>query len=292
MTTLIDALGHEIEVEHNGAPTARVGELWLTSWDGRPVALIVVAAVRDGYALGWPVTAATGHDTYPCVPLPDDGAGQNLTAWPDAEFGLSLALLDSRVSAPFDAKTVRLIVGAVRGDTDMPVPAEPDRPSPEADADLDAVAGQAWAVGDVDWPLATPGHGVLNTDVLAQAGVDARGLAESLRVPAVRASQLAAGHAVPTSDELARIGDSVADVDDLLVAPSGDEVDAIMHPRFKARIVAVANAEGVTEADARTRLYVIAEPMAARHTPGTTASEAATARVDAALDQMLNPPAP
>lgn len=295
MTSFQDALGRQVTLPdaEGTAASPVVGELWLTSWEGGALALVVVGAVRDGYVLGWPVTVSTRDDTYPSVPFglsATDGSDVGLVAWPDAEFGMSTALLDTCYGAPFDAKTVRLIVGAVSGDCDMPVPACENVPSEAAEADLERVCAQAWDLGDIEWPLSIPGHGVLDQDEIRKSGVDARALAGMLHVSPARAASLAAGRAVPTQTELEALESLDLHRDSMFTAPSGAEVEAIVHPRFKSRIVAVTRQERLSEAAVRTWLYSEAEPLAARHQPGRSQADEAAARVEAALDRLLQAP--
>ena len=71
MTSFQDALGRQVTLPdaEGAAASPVVGELWLTSWDGGALALVVVSAVREGYVLGWPVTVSTRYDTFPWLPF-------------------------------------------------------------------------------------------------------------------------------------------------------------------------------------------------------------------------------
>lgn len=291
MAVMIDALGATMTLpDGDSRPPAapQVGEAWVTAWDGDPLAVVVISAVRSGYVLAWPVTATSGRETAPCIPITLHHGPADLMVWPDAEFSMSRVLLSQSLGAAFTDKEVRLVIGALRGECDMPVPTATSPNTPEAENDLVEVCAQAWNLADIRWPIAERGIGVLSPDVLSDLGFDGPRIGDLLAVPPKRAAGLGEGRVVPTTQEIERLVAAGLPAEGLLIEPHGAEVDALLHPRFKARLEEIAARRGMSESMARTSAYSLAESLAARGKASSTPEGEALSRVDVALDQLLS----
>ncbi len=290
MTDLTDALGQPFSVPQTAGAIGEphVGEAWLVNWDDHDLAVVVIAAVRPAHVLAWPMTVRTGREGYPCLPVHLSEENPELVAWPDAEFGLSTGLLESRVGEPLTSKQVRLIVGALTDGSEMPVPTCSAPDSDEARRDLDAVCSQAWTLGDIDWPSAVEGQGVFNRDALVEAGLNGRSLSAELEVTPARAARLFAGEAIPSHEEIEAVATLGAAREGLLRSPQGDEVDAMLHPKFKARLREVMARNSLDEGQARTKVVVHALQMAAREQQNQSANDAALTRIEAAFHALLS----
>lgn len=288
MTTITDALGAAIPLpELGGSKAPRVGDLWEAAWNGESLALVLIAGLRDTYLLVWPVTSASGHETFPCFPFATpEISDTTLIAWPDAEFGLSQAVLRTCIARePLTDKEVRLIVGALEDDTDLPRKFCNAPESDQADNDLLRVCSQAWKLGDIEWPTAAS-TGVISRSTWDEAGLDPRSMATSMGISAARAVDLYLGEASPTDNEHEQLADAFPPVFDL-EAPDSLEVRAQMHPRFKLRLEQVADFLHVNEAAARDVLLRQAR-VAARQPDEQDALEAAMQRTEAAISAALD----
>lgn len=287
MTAITDALGAAIPLPEIGASIEpRIGDLWEVAWDGEPLALVLIAGLRDTYLLAWPVTSASGHETFPCFPFSSpEVSDSTLIAWPDAEFGLNRAVLRKCIAQePLTDREVRLIVGALEDDTDIPREFCDAPESDQADNDLLRVCSQAWRLGDIEWPTASS-TGVINRSTWDEAGLDAPAIASTMAIPPARAVDLYLGEASPTESELEQLSDAFPAAFDL-EAPDSLEVRAQIHPKFKRRLEQVADYLHVNEAAARDVLLRQAR-VAARQPDEQDALEAAMQRTDAAISAAL-----
>lgn len=92
--------------------TLRRGDLWTLAWDGQVEGHVLVAAVKDGFILGWPVTLP-GEPSFSPGMLFKDAHGTTLTVWPTRETGLGLHLLGYPLGQLLDVRTIRSIAAAL-----------------------------------------------------------------------------------------------------------------------------------------------------------------------------------
>ena len=286
MSTILDALGAPLHLPEQGTTsTPRIGDLWEIAWDGKPLAIVLIAGLRDTYVMAWPITAPTGRETFPCFTLITEPLG-NLVVWPDAEFGLTRAAL-RRCIIP-DAlpdKDIRMTLGALEGINEPPHEFCDGPESDDADADLLAVCSQAWTLGDIDWPTLS-NAGVIRSETWDAAGLTPRDIGRLLGSTPARAADLYAGEVAPTEQEIARL-EAAAPSGIEYDLPDGVEVVALMHPKFKQRIEELAARQESAESKARDGLLPMSR-VAARQSSEHDALEAAMHRVDAALNAALD----
>lgn len=253
MNTVIDALGGVLSVPDRGAaPDPAPGQFWVVSSDSEDRGVVLVSATDRGRCLlAWPVTAATPNAVYPAFTYQLNG--QNITVWPELEFGLSLVALDRMVGAGPNTRIMRQIVAAIEDREPLPIGDLPQGDTPDAIAEIDSVCQQAWEFADLEWPRAVVGEGILDRDLLLRNGLDAAKLRDALKVLPGQAADLASGATNPTSAEVEVIA-ALTGVDhpgDVLVAAEGPEVSEISMPIFKAGIREVMSRRGWSENTAR-----------------------------------------
>ena len=146
---LTDALGSPLRLPAEGSSLPpRVGDAWVVSTDGHDQGLVLIAATRPMHVLAWPVTNPSPDAAAPAftVEVPELGP---MVAWPDAEFGLSMAALDRRLGEVLDDRAMREARWAVaEDDLDADFAWCPQQESPASSAAFEAVCTQAWALGE------------------------------------------------------------------------------------------------------------------------------------------------
>lgn len=286
---LTDALGSPLRLPAEGSSLPpRVGDAWVVSTDGHDQGLVLVAATRAMHVLAWPVTNPSPDAAAPAftVEVPELGP---MVAWPDAEFGLSMAALDRRLGQVLDDRAMREVRWAVaEDDLDADFAWCPQQESPASDAAFEAVCTQAWALGEWAWPSAATGIGVFDGDRLRANDVDAERLAEVLPARPGRVSALIRGTKVPSQEEVAAVLTLLPrlEAQDVLAPVADDEAQVIALPAFKQDVLELMARTGETEQQARTAVWERSS-QAARQVTHAERSEAARARVDFALRQLL-----
>lgn len=134
----------------------RVGDVWVASWDGVDLGIVLLAAVRNGYSLVWPVTDDGIAASFPCFYLPTTGWLSSLIVWPEAEAGISHSALSRRLDLTLSDRQTRAVhVGVVDqddgllpGDIQYAEVRDEDPEGADALADVCTFAGQ---LCDLDW---------------------------------------------------------------------------------------------------------------------------------------------
>lgn len=287
-----DALGVPFDLP-SGEPadSPQVGDVWLLAIGDQIAGVVMVAAVRPTHVLAWPVTNPSDDAAAPAFPF-TLLSGEGLVAWPDAEFGLSMATLYRRL-APLvlDDRRLRAIRWSMG--TGEEVPGHQPCPSLEserADAAFEAVCASAWTMGEWSWPNSRVGVGVFSPEALEEAEVRPADLGRHLGLKPVRASALARGEKVPSGNEVARVielfpeGTTSADI---LRPPRGDDAEVLAHPEFKADVLQLVEATGTPEDEARSVVWEAACSRAARQAIQGDRLGAARARVAFAIESLL-----
>lgn len=288
MSTVTDALGATLTLPDTGpAPDPQPGDYWVLSTDNHDRAVILVSATgRGGHVLAWPVTAATFEGGYPT--FTDQLEGQEVTVWPEMEFGLSLVTLDRVIGRGPGTRIMRAVVAAIEDGEPLPTLGAANLDGPGAIDALDRVCRQAWELAELEWPRAVIGEGVLNNDFLHEHAITATLLREVLQVEPGRAADLAGAFTIPTpaeADAVAALTETSLGVE-VLAPAAGPEVDALSAPTVKADIRELTVHLNISESLARTTVLVQAL-HAARQAPGE-AQDQVRARVQHALDDLLD----
>lgn len=287
--TLTDALGSPLRLPaEGGRARPKVGDAWVVSTDGQDRGLVLISATRPMHVLAWPVTNPSADAAAPAFTVEIPGVGP-AAVWPDAEFGLSMAALDRRLDQVLDDRTVRQVRWAVTEDElDPDIAWCPQLEDTAADTAFEAVCAQAWVLGDWVWPSATTGIGVFDGDVLGRNDLDAERLAEVLPARPGRVSALIRGTRIPTQEEVDAVLTllSTLEAQDVLAPVADDDAQVIALPTFKLGLLELMAQTGRTEQQVRTAVWERSS-QAARQVTHADPSEAAQARVDFALRQLL-----
>lgn len=270
----------------DGAP--RVGDVWVVAWDNQDLGLVLVAAVREGYVLQWPITS--GLDLVASAPaffLDVADASIELVVWPEAESGMSSAVLSECIaSAVITDEAVRDIRDAVWSQESLPdsVRYAEVRDDSEADEALAIVCKFAGSLCDIEWTAPMPGRSPLDPVKLSELGIGARQV--RVHTPALAPASvtaLVAGRKVAPLDAVRALADSVSIRGSELLGPiAGPEVGVIDDPSRKSRIVSIARKRGLDEAFARAQVWDLTQ-RAAR----AVSDAGISARVDQAIDDLL-----
>jgi len=129
---------------------------------------------------------------------------------------------------------------------------------------------------------------VFDGDRLRANDVDAERLAEVLPARPGRVSALIRGTKVPSQEEVAAVLTLLPrlEAQDVLAPVADDEAQVIALPAFKQDVLELMARTGETEQQARTAVWERSS-QAARQVTHAERSEAARARVDFALRQLL-----
>lgn len=80
----------------NTPTVPNVGELWTLTLDGVQQGRALIAAIKDGFALVWPVTTPREPVFAPALTLDRDHPCRRLQLWPTRETGIDLRLLGQK----------------------------------------------------------------------------------------------------------------------------------------------------------------------------------------------------
>src|SRR5665647_862552 len=95
----------------------RAGDLWSLSWDGAYRGLALIAAVKEGFVLAWPVTLPDAPAFAPALVLEPNPLVHPLFVWPTRETGVGLHLLDQSLGALLRPTRISQIAAAMDAGT-------------------------------------------------------------------------------------------------------------------------------------------------------------------------------
>jgi hypothetical protein len=276
-----------VKASQTDVAAPNVGDLWMLAWDGADLGLVVVSAMRQGYVLVWPVTDTRLAASSPSFYLDVDGITVKLIAWPEAEAGISTAVLSHRIRpSVLSGSDIRSIYEAVRGLGTPPAGVQfvGYRDDDDADDALNTVCLFASAASDIEWTAPAMGISPLSADALKRSGVTMRDIASMSSLAPAVVRNIFEGKRVAPSHLVASIAkEHHIRAEELLGPIQGAEVRAINTPVRKAQVVQLAARRGSGEAAARALVWEHSQ-RAAR----STGQEAAVdARVDQALGDLL-----
>lgn len=111
ITTAPEGLGEEaakLWLEGTSDFTLRRGDLWTLAWDGHVLGHVMIAALKDDFFLGWPVTLPAEPSFAPGM-LFEASFGTTVTVWPTRETGLGLHLLERPLGPLLETSEIRRI---------------------------------------------------------------------------------------------------------------------------------------------------------------------------------------
>lgn len=239
--------------------TPNVGDLWMLAWDHTDLGLALISAVREGYVLFWPVTDNSFAASAPCFYVKSDATSTALVTWPEAEAGISNALLSRRIEVTtLHDTSIRAVHDALRGAGSLPedVTVVDDRDDYDADIALNTVCLFASSVSDIEWTSPAAGRSPLSTDALQQHGVTPREIASiTPMVPATARALFDGKRIAPASLVESLAQRHRISVEQLLGPIQGAAVDVINQPALKAEVVELATRRSTSEAMARSAVW-------------------------------------
>lgn len=271
-------------------PERLPGQLWSAAWDAQRLGLVVLVGVYDSHVTVWPVTNESVTPSRPCFWLDSDAAFEPLVCWPEAETGMSSAVLEGCLHHPLSERTVHAIRAWVRGDDELQdlrvCPSRDDEAAMDA---LTLVCQTAAAWGELD--STDPeriGGGVLSPKFLAENEVNAEMLHSwlGLSSPALTREILAGRRrlAPEQARTIAKKFDTRLDL--VWAAPSGPEMAFLRSPEVKLAVITKARELGVSEEDVRFKAWERALVAARQSARG---EQAVKQRVLHALESLARP---
>ncbi len=234
-------------------PEVRPGDLWILSWDNKFLGLALIAAVKQGYVLAWPVTLAGEPRYAPALVVEDSPLGASLAVWPSREVGLGNHLLHRSLGPMIGADRIQPIAWAMEDGADPGLPFAEGAANDEANRAHDEQFLARWS--DIcfhTWP--TKAMQVLSSEKIRRLGGSASAIAKTLGLesPAV-ARPLWTGVLAITEAQAETAARSLGvDVPDVLGEdPFADVVARMTHPKFKAAVEQVAQTNQMTEGQVR-----------------------------------------
>jgi hypothetical protein len=269
-----------------GSP--QVGDLWVVSWDDVDLGLVLIAAIRPSHVLVWPVTATEPEPSAPCFRPKADWLHTELYAWPEAEAGVSKALLSRRLGPCLDDRAMRQIHGAVfDGEALTEIELAPERDDPVAEDALASVCQFVGELSDIEWTAPAVGRSPIDTIWAEEHEVTPRLLFEAWGGPEPVARELASGRRMVPERLLNWLVQQFEVTEtEPLGWISGPHVDALDDPERKAKVLSLARQRDTGEAEVRALAWEYAQ-RAARQGGGPRAKQA-EAQVDQALDDLLS----
>ncbi len=256
LTGLPPLLAARISDERPGAADleVRAGDLWLMSWDGAYQGLVCVAAVKQGYFLGWPVTLPDEPAFAPALVVDHTSLGHPLLLWPTRETGLGMHLLHRPLGTLIDPRNIQRLAWALEDGERPGLPFAQGSATAETSAEADKAMVERWAALCFHtWPDITPRY-LSETSIKAAGGTSKRA-AKCLALDPPDLRPLWTGVAPATEDQVnALAADLGVEASELLADdPLREAVDRLAAPTFKEPLLELASRTGITEGAARSR---------------------------------------
>jgi transcriptional regulator with XRE-family HTH domain len=230
------------------------GDLWVMSWDGTYQGLVCVAAVKQGYILGWPVTLPGEPAFAPAVVVDNTPVGGPLFLWPTRETGLGTHLLHRPLGRLIDPRNIQRIAWAMEDGEDPGLAFARGFAADESNAAADEAMVERWAALCFHiWPETSPLY--LSETRIKRAGGNAARAAACLNLTHVALRPLWTGVRPASEAQLAALANDLGvDASTLLAGdPMKEAVDRLASPVFKEPLLWLASSAGISEGDARDR---------------------------------------
>ena len=233
----------------------KAGDLWVMSWDGTYQGLVCVAAVKQGYILGWPVTLPEEPAFVPALVVDQTPVGSSLLIWPTRETGLGMHLLHRPLGRLVDPAHIQRIAWALEDGEDPGLPFARGSAADETNTAADEAMVERWAALCFHtWPESTRRY--LSETSIKKAGGTSLRAARCLSLAPPDLRPLWTGEQ-PASDEQvnALAADLGVEASELLADdPMREAVERLAVPLFKEPLLALASRAGITEGAARARV--------------------------------------
>lgn len=232
-----------------------VGDLWLLSWEGEGLGLLLVTGIAETFVLGWPITLPLEPAYSPAIRV-DSPLGCEVAVWPTRETGVGLHLLHRSFGQVLTPSLIREIGVAVEDDQEPPIPfASAATDLEEAVAQSERMLVEWESICFNQWPQQVPGQTPLNQQVLRDLSIKPSDIAETLGVESVEAAALHKGTMIPTAEQLSYLADQMNVEAEVLASPGLDEGTRLLsHPVWKSLVLETSRDREVSEAEARRKI--------------------------------------
>ncbi len=230
------------------------GDLWAMSWDRSYLGLVCVAAVKQGYILGWPVTLPDEPVFAPALVVNHTPLRTPLFLWPTRETGLGMHLLHWPLGRLINPQSIQRIAWAMEDGEDPGIPFAPGSAADAANTEADEAMVERWAsLCFHTWPEA--GARYLSETKIKNAGGTASRMADCLGLSAVDLRPLWTGVQPASEEQLAEVARVLGVEASTLLDddPMGEAVERLAAPLFKEPLLGLASHVGITEGVARDR---------------------------------------
>lgn len=260
----IPASAHQLWDHGVHSEQVRAGDLWVLSWEREVVGHAVIAAVKPGFVLAWPVTLPGELSFSPGLVVEDTPLGVPVTMWPTRETGIGNHLLDRSLGRLIPPDRIRPISFALDDGDDPGLPFAPGSARDPENAEADRLMVDHWT--DLCFNSGGAEEGLfLDSAKVQQAGGSSRIVGELLGLGLPELRSLMTGVVPVTAEQLAVVAEHLGVEGESLVGadPLAEVVIDIAWPRYKRLIVTRTEETGLREADIR-RLARREFPLAAR----------------------------
>lgn len=244
----------------------RRGDLWTLTWNGQVEGHVLVAAIKDGFILGWPVTLP-GEPSFSPGLLFQDIHGEMLTVWPTKETGLGLHLLGQPLGQLLDVKTIRSIAASLDdGAAPEGVMAPPMQESDVRAEKMLAQMTKHWVSLCFHTGRSSADEIFLDREKVSQLGGNARQISGLLKLTAAQTRSLWDGE-VPLQPEAVVVLTEHYNVEEQNLTqtdPAQSWWDRLASPAFKEQVEDACRRRHVSEGDVRSEVVRSAYALAAR----------------------------
>lgn len=228
------------------------GDLWVMSWDCSYLGLVCVAAVKQGYILGWPVTLPEEPAFAPALVVNHTPLRMPLFLWLTRETGLGMHLLHWPLGRLINPQSIQRIAWALEDGEDPGMPFAPGAAADAANTEADEAMVERWAsLCFHTWPETRTLY--LSETKIKNAGGIASRIADCLGLSSVDLRSLWTGVQPASEEQLAKVAHVLGVEASTLLAddPMGEAVERLAAPLFKEPLLSLASHVGITEGAAR-----------------------------------------
>ncbi|QBJ96394.1 hypothetical protein ERC79_10760 [Rhodococcus sp. ABRD24] len=226
----------------------RAGDLWILSWNGEIAGLAVIAAVKGGYVLAWPVTLPGEASFAPGLVIDESPLEVPVTVWATRETGIGNHLLDRSLGRLIAPERIRPISWALDDDADPGLSFAPGSAQDVENTDADRLMIDHWT--ELCFNTGGTEEGLfLDAAKIQLAGGSARDIGTALGAGPQEVRPLLTGITPVTGEQLSTIARQLAAEAESLVGadPLAEVVHDLAMPHFKRDIVARTLETGVGE---------------------------------------------
>lgn len=281
-----------IQLLDEGVPgLPQAGDIWMLSWNGTDLGLILLGYVQETYVSALPVTLDASKACASACVVPADASplGTELVVWAPAPNSIGMHLLSRRIGALCTDREVQRMVHAANGeDIDPLFPLAVKELDVELLADVEFIFNSFASFADHQWIASDAGNAFFDTQTLTSIEWDARRLAETLHVPTSIAAPLFHGEKIPLPEQVMAVAALTGlDEQDLLMPLHVREAVVLSQPELKTAILDLARQRKLDEGGARNLALQDSYALAARQSIDSK-MDAARHRVIDSIDRLLN----